>query len=449
MEEICNGRLHAPEHFQDVRVPNHLGRLYCLAWVFLSSLPSAGIAATDNALHIDAIAEFFSLHSYKTMKANKAIAVGPGGAWAHAEGESNTKQAEQKALARCQAQVRGSRFKSHRKQKCVLFDSNGKRSGLASPIGIPFGTIPENPDSSYLKGDFWPAETSQPRGIVLFLHGCDDIKKTKGLSRLQTWFAYYRAAGFSVVLPDSFAEQRDPPSCGPPGENGINRQTRNLKLRVAQTRRTLAGLRKSYPGLKIYVHGHSEGSFVAQALDEDVAGVIITGGACGFFGPPSTVGLADTTRFLAIAGSKDEFNSLAKDASQYQRECRKVFGGPYLETVFLPDVGHTPGAWRLEIAQAVSKLLDVDPAIMKRRKAETNAEVPADVKAPYRQWKRHKAVALDSQGAFGAVGELESQFDAEESALVKCGLSAGINPYLAPDRTYQCFLVDVNGKKPK
>lgn len=430
-------------------IPYYLIRFHVLVAILLSSLPSAGTAATDNALHIDAIAEYFSLHSYQTLQTNKAIAIGPGGAWAHAEGESSAKQAEQKALARCQAQIRGSRFASHRKQKCVLFDSNGKRTGLANPVGIPFGTVPEGPDLPYLKGDFWPAENDQRRGIVLFLHGCGDIKETKGLSRLQAWFSYYRAAGYSVALPDSFAETRDSPSCGPPGENGINRQTRNLKLRVAQTRRTLAGLRKNYPGQKIYVHGHSEGSFVAQALDEEVAGVIITGGACGFFGPPSTVGLAETTRFLAIAGSKDEFNKLAKDASQYQRECRKVFGGPYLETLFLPGAGHTPGIWNPEITKSVSKLLDVEPVIMKRRKAEANAEVPADVKTPYRQWKRHKAVALDSQGSLGAVGELESQFDAEESALVKCNLSAGINPYLAADDTYRCFLVDVNGKKPK
>lgn len=430
-------------------VSGHLMGLHLLVGLFLSSFTSAGMAATDSELHIDAIAEFFTLHSYKTVKTNKAVAVGPGGAWAHAGGEPSSKQAEQRALARCQAQIRSSRFASHRKQKCVIFDSNGKRSGLASPIGSPFGTIPQGPDLPYLKGDFWPAETRRPRGIVLFLHGCDNISETKGLSRLQAWFAYYRAAGYSVILPDSFAEKRDPPSCGPPGQNGINRQTRNLKLRVAQTRRTLVGLRKNYPALKIYVHGHSEGSFVAQALDEDVAGVIITGGACGFFGPPSTVGLVDTTRFLAIAGSKDEYNSLAKDAAQYQRECRKVFGGPYLETLFLPGVGHTPGVWRPEITNAVSKLLDVDPTIMKRRKADANAEIPANVKGPYRQWKRHKAVALDSQGAFGAAGELESQFDAEESALVKCGLGAGINPYLSSDRTYRCFLVDVNGKKPK
>jgi hypothetical protein len=417
-------------------------------WLVLVSLSSGNTMAADDSLHVDAIAEFFALHNYQELKANKAIAIGPRGAWAHSAAQPNARLAEQKALAACQSQIRGSWLGSRQKQKCVLFDSNGKRTGLAEPIGVPYGTIPAGPDAPYLQGDFWPAQSNKPRGIVLFLHGCGGVKEVKGLSWMQGWIAFYRAAGYSVALPDSFAEKRDQPSCGSPGESGINRQTRNLKLRIAQTRRTLAGLRKSYPALKIYVHGHSEGSFIAQALDEHVAGVIITGGSCGFFGTPTKVGIFDSSRFLAIAGSKDVFARDAKGGDQYQDYCRKVFRGSYLDTLFLPGVGHNPAPWRPAVATALSKLLDVEPVVLGRSKGDASAGVPTEFRSTYRQWKSHKAFAIDGAGTVGAVGELDSQFDAEEAALVKCGLETGNNPYLSVDHIYKCFLVDVNGKRP-
>ncbi len=65
--------------------------------------------------------------------------------------------------------------------------------------------------------------------------------------------------------------------CGNPGEHGIDRQTRILKLRIAQTRHTLAKLREKYPNDPICLHGHSEGGHVVQAQGEKVAGIIVTG----------------------------------------------------------------------------------------------------------------------------------------------------------------------------
>jgi hypothetical protein len=184
---------------------------------------SSPTRAADSELHIDAIAEFFALQDYPKSKANKAIAIGPGGAWALSTNEPTSKRAGEKALTSCLATVRKSKYASHRKQGCVLFDVNGKRTGKAEPIGIAYGAIPNGPDAPYLQGDFWWAETNKPRGIVLFLHGCNEVKAVKGLSWTRAWVAFYRAAGYSVALPDSFAEKRDPPSCGHPGESGINR----------------------------------------------------------------------------------------------------------------------------------------------------------------------------------------------------------------------------------
>lgn len=49
------------------------------------------------------------------------------------------------ALARCRAVLRTAPFKSLSSRSCVLFAANDKLTGLASPIGVPFGTVREGP----------------------------------------------------------------------------------------------------------------------------------------------------------------------------------------------------------------------------------------------------------------------------------------------------------------
>lgn len=68
------------------------------------------------------------------------------------------------------------------------------------------------------------------------VHGCNLLGILDGV--VMSWVNYYRAAGLQVFLPDSFAEPRDGEMCGNPGEHGIDRQTRILKPRIAQTRHT-------------------------------------------------------------------------------------------------------------------------------------------------------------------------------------------------------------------
>jgi hypothetical protein len=184
-------------------------------------------------------------------------------------------------------------------------------------------------------------------------------------------------------------------------------------------------------------------------LNEDVAGVIISGGSCGFFGSPAQVGIKQSSRFLAIAGSKDEFISSARSSGQYRTYCRQFFNGPDLETLFLPGVGHGPAPWRPEVAKVISKILDVEPVVLARTNGDVSKGVPEEFKAAYKSWKRHKAFAINGAGVMGAVGELDTQFDAEEAALIKCDLEFDINPYLSSNHAHKCFLVDVNDNMPK
>lgn len=49
------------------------------------------------------------------------------------------------ALTRCRAGLLTAPFKSLSSRSCVLFAVGGQPTGLASPIGIPFGTVREGP----------------------------------------------------------------------------------------------------------------------------------------------------------------------------------------------------------------------------------------------------------------------------------------------------------------
>jgi poly(3-hydroxybutyrate) depolymerase len=423
----------------------------CLVLIFAPC--KSPLAASDNKnLHISAIAEFFAVQVYPRNKSHKAIAVGPGGYWGETSGSSSAAKATQSALEGCNAFMWRTGGKSLAKRRCVLFDVDGKRTGEAPPIGDQLDAIAQGPDKPLIMGWNWNPSGSESHGILVLLHGCNQIHNIGGW--VYAWVSYYQAAGFRVFMPNSFADARDQELCGTPSESSIDRQTRILKLRIAQTRRTLSNLRKQYPGEPIFVHGHSEGGYVAQALGESVAGIIVTGAPCGIGDAKAYSAPADV-RVLVIAGTADPYVTDAKSNKRLQAYCKTVKGDGKLLAVSVKGMGHFAAIWRAEVDAAISKMLNV-PAMPVSRRTVTLAAAPAikqSVLEGYGKASSPKALAIgiDNSGkwndAYSWTSSEESRLDAEESALFDCDQVMYANPFKDKTHQHRCILYDVDGKR--
>src|SRR5215216_3476114 len=146
-----------------------VGTLLCLVLTIASSSAQSG---KDDEFHISAAAEFYVLHKYSHLKSHKAIAVSPTDGWDAYYSMRSASAAAKSALDTCNRRLRSHKLKSIRDKKCVLFDIDGKRTGRASPIGIPFGTTAVGEDRPWLYGKEWKATTVTRRGTMLLLHGC-------------------------------------------------------------------------------------------------------------------------------------------------------------------------------------------------------------------------------------------------------------------------------------
>ncbi|WP_162918588.1 alpha/beta hydrolase [Taklimakanibacter deserti] len=398
--------------------------------------------AKSAEFHVPDVAEFYAIHKYPHDKAHKAIAVGPGGHWANSYGGSTAAAASKSALNACNRILRSSKFKKLRSQKCVLFDLDGKRTGNAAPIGIPFGTPAQGKDYPWQFGKYWDPSGVTSRGTMLLLHGCNGYN-FHGWQ--MAWVNYYRAAGFRVIIPNSFAEVRDPARCGGPGEDGMDQQTRIMKLRVAQTLRTIAGIKKKYAGEPLYLHGHSEGGFVAQALGEKVDGIIVTGSRCGFAG---FYWVAKGVPVLVIAGTKDRSFPDVTSAKALARSCRNVSGAGKMAWVSVAGMDHYAAIWWPEVEAAISKFLRI-PSLKVSRTSEHVffPNLTARQIEEYRATSKHKAIAVSKDGPWRWDIGRENQLDAEEAALFDCDVAMGVDAYQAPSNKHGCVLVDVNGKR--
>lgn len=430
-----------------------MGSLFCTIALFLVAATSAYAQSSGNAdIHISAIAEFYALHTYPSLKGHKALAVGPGGYWAPVSGKPSADIAGKTALKSCTSALHTSSYKSLARRDCVLFDVDGKRTGEAQPTGIPFGTRAEGPDIPYEKGGQWEAAGTPRRGNILLLQGCNKVEGIGGWAR--AWINFYRASGFRVIMPDNFAEPRDREICGNPGEDGVDAQTRNLKLRVAQTLRTLATLHRKYPGEPIYVHGHSEGGYVAQALGEKLAGIIVTGAPCGF-GAAQAYWVGEGTPLLVIAGTKDAYFATARSAKALTSYCKAVRGAGNLKTASIAGMGHFTGLWWADVRNSLSKFLKVEAVTVTRRKADGVArpKIPAAVLGQYQKEPKPKALAVHENGAWSWYSAADAHYaettlDTEEIALFACDDGAGFDAYQDPSHQHACALADVNGKRP-
>lgn len=281
---------------------------------------------------------------------------------------------------------------------------------------------------------------------MLLLHGCDGPDISGGSQ--MAWVNYYRAQGFRVILPNSFAEVRETDSCPPLGENDVEKQTRNLKLRVAQTLRTLSGIKKEYPGEPVYLHGQSEGGAVAQALGEKVDGIVVTGATCGF-GYSDFYYVGKNVPVLVIAGTKDPWFAQAKDAKGLAQFCRNIIGDGPMTLVSVAGMDHYAAIWWPPVEAAISKFLKIPSIRMGRSPADDVAypKIPSSDMLQYEKAHQHKAIAASKSGTWSWDSGASNNLDAEEKALFDCDQAAGAVPFLDTSYVHNCVLVEVDGEK--
>jgi hypothetical protein len=263
------------------------------------------------------------------------------------------------------------------------------------------------------------------------------------------WVSYYRAVGFRVIMPDSFADIRDRATCGlPDSVAAFNRQSRNVKLHISQTLRTIAGIRRKYPGEPLFLHGHSEGGWVVQALGQNVSGIIVTGTACGF-GNSGYYLAGKNVPLLVISGTRDKSFPQAASAEALASYCRDVSGVGNMTWTSIPDMGHNALLWRPEVMDAVSKFLDAPRLTAARRPLTgiTYPKLPADQYELYKESGAHKAMAVNKSGGWYWAGGYDNKLDAEEDVLYACDQLSRKSPFADSSHQHECALVDFDGEK--
>jgi pimeloyl-ACP methyl ester carboxylesterase len=402
-------------------------------------------AAPEDDIHISVEAELLARTKYRNLKRHKALAVGPLGRYGYGWNYPAAKQAEKGALDFCRTSLKATGLPPAQR-KCVLYDVDGKLTGQGKPQGVSLDLILNEPDPTYQRGRKIHPD-GEAIGTIIFLHGCNGL----GSSGWQlAWESFYTAAGYRVISPDSLADVRDPAFCSTPGRwptvEDDNRMSRNIKYRVAQTRRTIKLVRRLFAERPIYVHGHSEGGLVAQLLNENIGGVIVTGATCGLWAsrlsrtPPKVP-------TLVIVGTKDTFVPEGKTAKSLARHCKGVAGAGPMTVVSVEGMGHYAAAWWPKVAQAVGKFLKFKPAVAIADSPDVVKTLPR-VPPEFYAAPEHKALATASAAEYFYDSGYETANDARQAALFGCDARLRWNAFKEPSKRHRCVVMTITNPKP-
>jgi dienelactone hydrolase len=302
----------------------------------------------------------------------------------------------------------------------------------------------EGPDQPFLKGTTKLSTELPVRGIMLNIHGCNGLGAPWYTNMLGEFFT---AHGFHYFAPDSFADPRPPEICGMTPPALARQHAEMFKLRLAQTQRTLVELRKTYPALPIYVWGHSEGGAIAQYLDADVAGIVLSGASCGTNG--QRIVAARKTPIVYMAGERDPYvvrnrKLTAKEISK----CRRYLNGNKMKAHVIEQNRHDIYPWRADVANALLDFMGVSDrtdgrVFPKPGFVAINAEQNAAL-AKYREKKNSKAFAVGTNGYYYWTEAWEYRQDAELFALYKCSTDRGKQYFRLTGQA--CWILESEGE---
>ena len=264
------------------------------------------------------------------------------------------------------------------------------------------------------------------KGILLHLHGCGGLS-TKDL--MGEWFKHFERSGYRVVAPDSFAEDRPPKSCAEPYP--FKQQIH--ALRVDQTNRAVEKLSADFPGTPIYVWGHSEGSSLAMRLKQGFAGVVLTGGACGY-GREKSIDLPANVPLVILMGDpkidhflRDQLRGTGETSMRSLCQ-RVVYSDRWRWTIFT-DMGHIIPIWDKRVLDAVNDVIPISQkyvGVAPPRKVPLGSgyrvrkETKKAFRTRYLGWKKNKAFAIGPSGSWGAAAGWGNTVDARLQALYRC-----------------------------
>lgn len=403
--------------------------------------------AADQEAFVGFNAEYYYRTHYSGLKGPKAFAIGPQGAYGYSWGARSSKEAANSAIKSCSSWV-AKQEKHGTFGKCGLLALDHKLLTKDPWIGSAWQKPAEGTDVPILKGakSIYTEVYGGPalQGILLFVHGCNGPAWSRNA---EIWGSFFNALGYNFFAPDSFAESRPAEVCGDAWQARAKDQTIILKLRVAQTLRSIAELKKKYPGLPVYVWGHSEGSVVVKHIAAEVSGIIASGDECDAGG--LKIAAPASVPVLYLFGENDpniEGSKLPLRDKDMQK-CRKYVRNKKTKIVIVKNNKHEIWPWRPEVAKAMSEFIGAKPfGLAKSRPAEKFALTAKQTaeKALYQKNAGHKAFAARSNGAFSWATQWDFVEDAQQFTLYDCAHADNINVFKLS--THVCSVISVDGK---
>ena len=400
--------------------------------------------AAENDAFTGVIAAYHYRAEYKGLKGRKAFAVGSFGSFGYGWGYKSSKEAVDSALRTCRKDLAWWTRKYGVKGNCKLLAKDNTLL-IEDPWLASGGQKPAvGEDTPLSKGAKSFHIGRSARGIVLHLHGCDGLGWNKFL---EVWGGYFNALGYDFFAPDSFAETRPTQLCGAPAPSRVRDKETIMKLRIAQTLRTIAELKRTYPGKPIYIWGHSEGAMVVKYFEADVDGIIISGEECDAGG--IMIAAPASVPVLFLFGDNDpniEGFKVPLTNKKMQR-CSNFVRNKGTKIVVVKNNGHEYWPWRPEVAKAMSEFIGAEPyTLAQSRPVEKLAlnEKQTSAKAIYQKSRGHKAFAASANGTFSWVAEWEFAEDARQFTLYDCARYEHENVFNLS--THVCSIIDVDGK---
>lgn len=393
-------------------------------------------------------AEYFFHNGYRNLKGHRALAIGSYGTYGWSYRASSRSEARSVALKYCRQALHRDFPKEYKKLRCELLAVDGTLV-VKDPWVAPDYKVPlQGEDKPLAQGYNILHSDNSLKGIVLSLHGCDGLGWPV---YNQVWGEFFAIHGFDFHAPNSFAEPRPAALCGTPdraptsGENRLN-ETRIIKLRVAQTLRTIKILQTRHPGVPLYVWGHSEGGLIVQFIGSKVSGIIVTGEECGISN--SMIAADAKTPVLFMFGSDDPFiDGFKKPLTQKSiRRCKNLVRNTSSRTVVITNNAHAYYPWRPEISKAVLEFLKAKVPEPPKPISETDMTLNPRMEADFSRYKstrKNRTFAISRFGDFGWTSGWDYLRDAEYYALYLCTKSARLNYFRL--KTQYCSIIDRNG----
>jgi dienelactone hydrolase len=403
------------------------------------------LASKDEAPFVSFEAQFSYWTSYAKQGGFKSFAIGPYGSFATAFRGRTQKQANSNALASCSQNVAADAryFKVRIKSKCTIF-AEGDNILLPELWGASKWQTPAvGPDKPLNTGRAFRFYGGKPvSGILLLLHGCDG---TGGGIVGKVWGKYLNSLGFSMFMPNSFADPRPEAICGVTPLAKRKASAEIMQIRLSQTLRSIDRIKSENPGVPLFVWGHSEGAFVAMSLASQVSGVIVSGEECDAYALP--IATPENVPVMFIYGESDPyFDGVDLPLTPRKVEkCRNFIGKRKLDVVLVKNAAHYLRPWRPEVAESFSRFLigrKIPPPAQAQHLAINLSPEGISFMNEHKSFRKHKAIAAHPDGAIASFSDVDYRIDAENFAAFQCDFDRGVNPFIEGKHTCTIQIVD-------